>query len=121
MRALALAVLLIPGPALAGSALTTRGGGSVLEARYEVDIEVRGLFATVEARQRLIAATRDPVQAEYDFLVPAGAAVTGFDVTMPGEKPQHGVIVTEDGAIAEPSDAIGDDIAMLRQVSLGRA
>jgi hypothetical protein len=121
MRALLVAVVLIPGPALAGSSLTTRGGGTVLEASYEVDIEVRGLFATVEARQRLVAGTRNPVEAEYDFLVPAGAAVTGFEVKLPEGKPQRGVIVTEDGAIAEPSEAIGDDIAMLRQVSLGRA
>jgi Mg-chelatase subunit ChlD len=121
MRALSLAVLLIPGSALAGSSLTTRGGGTVLEASYEVDIEVRGLFATVEARQRLVAGTHGAVEAEYDFLVPAGAAVTDFEVTMPGEKAQRGVIVTEDGAIAEPSEVIGDDIAILRQVSLGRA
>jgi hypothetical protein len=113
-------ILIGPGSASAGAAVSTHGGGSVLEASYRLDIEVRGLFATVQSEQRLLSGGATAVEAVYTFELPGDAAVTGFDIALGAGKPQPGVITSEAGAVGASSSAIGDDLGALVQLAPGR-
>jgi Mg-chelatase subunit ChlD len=123
MRTPAALVLLcaIAAPAAADTALATHGGGTVLEASFELDIEVRGLFATVEMKQRLLAGGTSAVEAVYVFELPGEAAVTGFALAHGSGKAADAVIATDDGVVDKSSAAIGDDMGALEQLVAGRA
>jgi len=86
-------------PAVANE-LDHHGGGDVIEASYQLAIEVHGLYATVEARQRVLAVGNGPTLAVYRFELPGDAAVTGFTIAHGTAAAQPGVITTAEGALS---------------------
>jgi hypothetical protein len=111
-------------PTLAGT-LDHHGGGEVIEASYQLDITVDGLFATVEARQRVLAVGSGPTLAVYRFELPGDAAITGFAIAHGAATAEPGVITTAEGALpmgdGDTADApeIGADRGMLARVLAG--
>jgi Mg-chelatase subunit ChlD len=105
--------------------LTTHGVGGVLEGSYHLSIEVRGMVAKVEARQRLLAGGAIPVEALYDLELPGGAVVTGFTVTPVGSKTQPAIAVRagaldRDAMDSDDAGALKPDLGALRMVAAGR-
>jgi hypothetical protein len=119
----AAAVLLASSPVVAGQ-LDHHGGGAVIEASYQLDIEVRGLYATVEARQRVLAVGSGPTLAVYRFELPGDAAVTGFAIAQGTGAAEPGVITTAEGALAADDNAeaseLAPDLGTLVRVGEGR-
>jgi hypothetical protein len=117
-----LAVAAHPGPVDA-AALTALGSGEVVEAGYQLDVDVRGLVATVEARQTLLNPGAADLEAVYTFELPAEAVVTGLTVTPHGGPTETGVVVAAGAAITVAPDhsvvAAVPDLGLLRLIAEG--
>ena len=111
-----------PGAASAAE-LGVIGSGEIVEAGYQLDIDVRGLVATVQARQTLLNPGAADVEAVYTFDLPAEAVITGLTVARAGGAAETGVVVTPGAAItlAADLDTIAEvpDLGLLRLLSVG--
>jgi len=112
-------------PPAAAAELRTVGGGEVVEARYQLDIHVRGLVAEVEARQTLLDPGAKDVEALYTFDLPADAVITGLTIIPAGGAAVRGQVVSAEAAIALAPDrdvvAMAPDLGLLRLVARGDA
>jgi Mg-chelatase subunit ChlD len=120
--ALALAAAAHVGPAGAAT-LVALGSGEIVEAGYQLDIDVRGLVATVEARQTLLNTGPADSEAIYTFELPAEAIVTGLAVTPHAGATETGVVVAAEAAVTVAPDhsvvAAVPDLGLLRIVAEG--
>jgi hypothetical protein len=120
--ALALAAAAHVGPAGAAT-LAALGSGEIVEAGYQLDIDVRGLVATVEARQTLLNTGPADSEAIYTFELPAEAIVTGLSVTPHAGATETGVVVAAEAAVTVAPDhsvvAAVPDLGLLRIIAEG--
>ncbi len=81
----------------------------LFEASCDVDVELRGLLAVVEVRQRIVNPGPLAVAATYEFDLPRGATITGFTLRGDGSTetaiPIAGAFRTVDAASRAMLDA----------------
>jgi hypothetical protein len=109
-------------PAAAGdtyaSLSTLAGSPDVAETACAMSIRADGPLAEVTTKQTLTNRSKRDHEVLYRFPLPAGAAVTGLTVKLPGGKTADAVLVDSTAAITPVADpdgiAAAPDLALLR-------
>jgi Vault protein inter-alpha-trypsin domain len=115
-----LALCALSAVARADATLTSTVGTDVTEGAYTLDVELRGLLATVELRQTFVNAGDRDTEAIYEFELPSAAVIDGGRVLVPGKREEVAFGVDTRAAITRTPDDAADsgvpDLVLLHAI-----